>query len=174
MNVQEVTDFVQNFRKVMKHFQNSAKSTSLLNDTLAVFSMKKVHLMTLCPTRMSYLLDSCLKAGALFIPLCDVLTTIGIKKEETDSFLAPKNLFIVHILADLQPVFNKYLIKAGDKDDGIIINRFRLNKGLADHLSQEFDCTKLKSFVEGLSVDDKGNIVCSVNANNDKHTIQLN
>ena len=30
MNVQEVTDFVQNFRKVMKHFQNSAKSTSLM------------------------------------------------------------------------------------------------------------------------------------------------
>ena len=160
MNVQEVTDFVQNFRKVMKHFQNSAKSTSLLNDTLAVFSMKKVHLMTFCPTRMSYLFDACLKAVKLFITLCDVLTTIGIKKEETDSFLAPKNLFIVHILADLQPVFNKYLIKAGDKDDGIIINTFSLNKGLADHLSQEFDCTKLKSFVEGLSVDDKGNIVC--------------
>ena len=44
MNVQEVTDFVQNFRKVMKHFQNSAKSTSLLNDFLAIFSIKKVHL----------------------------------------------------------------------------------------------------------------------------------
>ena len=41
MNVQEVTDFVQNFRKVMKHFQNSAKSTPLLNDFLAVFSIKK-------------------------------------------------------------------------------------------------------------------------------------
>ena len=113
---------------------------------------------------MSYLLDSCLKAVELFMPLCDVLTTIGIKKEETDSFLAPKNLFIVHVLADLQPVFNKYLLK----DDGIIINTFRLNKGLADHLSQEFECTKLKSFVEGLSVDDKGNLVCSINANNDK------
>ena len=124
--------------------------------------------MTFCPTRMSYLLDSCLKAVELFMPLCDVLTTIGIKKEETDSFLAPKNLFIVHVLADLQPVFNKYLLKAVGKDDGIIVNTFRLNKGLADHLSQEFECTKLKSFVEGLSVDDKGNLVCSINANNDK------
>ena len=117
---------------------------------------------------MSYLLDSCLKAVELFIPLCDVLTTIGIKKEETDSFLAPKNLFIVHVLADLQPVFNKYLLKAVVKDDGIIINTFRLNKGLADHLSQEFECTKLKGFVEGLSVDDKGNLVCSINADKDK------
>ena len=72
----------------------------------------------------------------------------------------------MHILADLQPVFDKYLLKAVDKDGGIIINTFRLNKGLADHLSQEFESTKLKSFVESLSVDDKGNIVCSMNANN--------
>ena len=126
----------------MKHFQNSAKSTSLLNDTLAVFSMKKVHLMTFCPTCMSNLLDSCLKAAEFLIPLCDILITIGIKKEETDSFLAPKNLFIMHILADFQPVFNKYLLKAVDKDDRIIVNTFRLNKGLADHMSQEFECTK--------------------------------
>ena len=96
----------------MKHFQNSDKSLSLLNDTLVVFSMTKVHLMTFCPTRVSYLLDSCLQAVELFIPLYDALTTIGIKKEKTDSFLAPKNLFIRHILADLQPSFYKYLLKA--------------------------------------------------------------
>ena len=41
----------------------------------------------------------------------------------------------MHILADLQPVFSKYLFKAVDKYDGIIINTFRLNKSLADHLS---------------------------------------
>ena len=67
--------FCLKFSKINeKHFQNSAKCTSLLNDALAVFSMKKV------------------------------LTTIGIKKEETYFFLAPKNLFIIEILADLQPV----------------------------------------------------------------------
>ena len=95
----------------MKHFQNSAKSLSLLNDTLVVFSMTKVHLMTFCPTRVSYLLDSCLQAVELFIPLYDALTAIGIKKEKTN-FLALKNLFIRHILADLQPSFHKYLLKA--------------------------------------------------------------
>ena len=102
----------------MKHFQNSAKSTSLLNDTLVVFSMKKVHLITFCPTHTLHLLDSCLKAVELFIPLCDVVTTIGIKNEETSSFLAPKNL-IMHIHADLQPIFSKYLLKVVDKDDRI-------------------------------------------------------
>ena len=95
----------------MKHFQNSAKSLSLLNDTLAVSSMTKVHLITFCPTRVSYVLDSSLQAAELFIPLYDALTTIGIKKEKTN-FLAPKNLFIRHILADLPPRFHKYLLKA--------------------------------------------------------------
>ena len=96
----------------MKHFQNSAKRLSLLNDTLVVFSIAKVHLMTFCLTRVSYLLDSCLQAVELFITLYDALSTIGIKKEKTNSFLAPKNLFIGHILADLQPRFHKYLLKA--------------------------------------------------------------
>ena len=172
--MQEVTDFDQNFRKVMELFQNSAKSTSSFNDTLAIFSMKKVHLITFCPTCMSYLLESCLKAVELSIPVCDILTTIGTKKEETDSFLAPKNFFIMHILVDLQIVFNKYLLKAVDKDDGIIINTSRFNKGLADHLSQELEWNKFKKFAEGLPVDDKGNVICSFNAHNDKHTIQLN
>ena len=54
----------------------------------------------------------------------------------------------MHILADLQPVFNKYLFKTADKYDGIIINTFRLNKSLADHLLEQFKCTKLKSFVQ--------------------------
>ena len=40
-------------------------------------------------------------------------------------------------------------------------------------LSIQLSFVKL-SFVEGLSVDDKGNVVCSINANNDKHTLQVN
>ena len=40
-------------------------------------------------------------------------------------------------------------------------------------LSIQLSFVKL-SFVEGLSVDDKGNVVCSINAINDKHTLQLN
>ena len=32
---------------------------------------------------------------------------------------------------------------------------------------------KLNSFVQGLPVDDKGNIICSINANNNKHTTHL-
>ena len=79
----------------------------------------------------------------------------------------------MHTLADLQPIFNKYLRKAVDKDDGIIINTFRLNEGLADHLSQEFECNKIKSFVQGLSFDDHNNVICSTNAINDKQTFQL-
>ena len=132
------------------------------------------HLMKFCPTRMSYLLDSCLKAVELFIPLCDFRNIINIKKEETDSFLAPKKYFIMHILADLQPIFHKYLLKPVFKDDGIIINTYPINKVLADHLSQEFECSKLKRFVQGLPDDDKGNAICSINVNNNKNTIQLN
>ena len=37
--------------------------------------------------------------------------------------------------------------KAVDKDHEIVVNTFLLNQSLADRLSQEFECTKLKSLV---------------------------
>ena len=151
----------------MKHFQNSAKSTSSFNDTLAIFSMKKVDLITFCPTRMSYLLDSCLKLNYLYHFVTSLLQ-LASKKTKLILFLHQnKNLSCIFLLVFNQSLTNIYL-KAVDKDEQIITNIFGLDKGLADHISQEFECTKLKSFVEGLSVDDKGNLVCSINANNDK------
>ena len=71
----------------MKHFQNSAKSASLLHDTLAVFSMKKAHLITFCPTHMLHLLDSRLKAVELFIPLWMSLLQLASKKRKLILFL---------------------------------------------------------------------------------------
>lgn len=75
-------------------------------------------------TGAAYLLHSCLKAVELLVPLCNGLISVGFKKEETDSFLAPKNLFILHILADLEPVFNKIVLKTVDKDDKKVNDAF--------------------------------------------------
>ena len=178
INIQDISDFVQVFRKIMKHFKHSTKYTSLITDVLDILCMKKVHLITFCLTRIAYLLDSCLKAVELLVPIFDVLISAGVKMDETDSFLTPKDLFIMHILADLQPVFNKFLPKAVDKGDRVIIDAFQLNKGLADYLSQkEFECSKLKAFVQSLSVNDNGNVFCSIKQSSEdemKHDIQLN
>ena len=58
MNVAEVTEFLPYFCKVMKHFKLSGKSTCSLNEALEVMGMKNVHMVSFCPTRMSYLLSA--------------------------------------------------------------------------------------------------------------------
>ena len=52
-SVEEFKDFTTNLGPVLRHFKLSGKSTSLLNDALAILEMKPIHLMTWCPTWMS-------------------------------------------------------------------------------------------------------------------------
>ena len=137
MNVDTVTEFLQPFRKVMKHFKASGKSTSSLNDQLAIMGLKKIHLFSFCPTRMAYLLICCKQSVNLLVPLCDVMTTLDLKKEQRDYFMSPRSMFVMHILADLDPIFKKELLKVLDGDDGLIINSYRINTDFHTHLASQ-------------------------------------
>lgn len=87
MIIQDVSDFVQIFSKIVKHFKVTSKSTSLCNDVVDILFEKAF--MAFWLTGAAYLLHFCLKAVELLVPICDVLISVGLKKEETDSFLAP-------------------------------------------------------------------------------------
>ena len=54
---------------------------------------------------MMYLLTSCSQSVELLVPLCDVLVTLDLKKEQRDYFMSTKSMSIMHILANLEPVF---------------------------------------------------------------------
>lgn len=75
MSVQEVVEYTINLRPVLKHFKNSGKSLSLLNDALQLLEMKKLKALTWCPTRMGYLLISSKRSAELLVPLADVLSS---------------------------------------------------------------------------------------------------
>ena len=141
MNVEAVTEFLPSFRKAMRHFQLSGKSTCILNEALSVMGMKKIHLFSFCPTRMAYLLTCCSQSVTLLIPLCDVLVTLDLKKEQRDYFMSPKSMFVMHILADLDPVFKKVLLKVLDTDDGLIITAYRINISAHEPPSTKFNPT---------------------------------
>ena len=174
MCVVEVSEFLPYFRKIMKHFALSGKSSSALNDTLAVLHMRKVHMITFCPTRMCYLLTACALSVSLFVPICNVLVSLAIKKEQRDYFLSPKCMFIIHILADIETTFKKNFLKTLDTDNGIIIDTFRVNMEYAELLpSLEFPL--LSRFLEGLQFDDNGNLSVLVPITADNiHDINLN
>ena len=100
MNVSEISEFVPPFRTILRHFQQSGKSSCLLNEALGMLDMKTVHIMSFCPTRMAYLLYACAQVVDLLLPICDILTSSGIRKDESDIFLSPKSMIIMHLLAD--------------------------------------------------------------------------
>ena len=67
--------------------------------------MRTVQTTLFCPTRMAYLLTACAQLVDLLLPTCDALASVGIRKEENHIFLSPKLMIIMHLLADLEPIF---------------------------------------------------------------------
>ena len=59
MNISAVAEFFPSFQNIMKHFKISGKSSCVLNDALVVLRLMETHMMSLCPTRMAYLLSKC-------------------------------------------------------------------------------------------------------------------
>lgn len=102
MCVEEVVTFADGLRPVLRHFQQSGKSTSFLNEALTMLEMKNINVLTWCPTRMANLLDASRRTVSLLFPLCDVLSTCDIKVEERAYFMSPTCLAILHLMSDLQ------------------------------------------------------------------------
>ena len=124
MSVQEVVEYALNLRPVLKHFKNSGKSLSLLNDALRLLEMKQMKALTWCPTRMGYLLTSSKRSVELLVPLSDVLASCDIKSEFASYFLSPKCMAIMHILGDVESVFMEKFIRRLDGDNSVIIDVF--------------------------------------------------
>ena len=122
MNVPEVSEFLPALQSILRHFQLSGRSTAMLNDALEGLDMKTVHMMSFCPTRMSYILTACKQTVINLVPLCDAIATANLKSEENAAFMSPKGMIILHLLADLESVFLKYFLKVLDKDNSLIVS----------------------------------------------------
>ena len=92
-----------------------------------MMDMKTIHIMTYCPTRMSYLLTASTQMFNLLVPLCDVLATANIKEEERSLFMSPEGMILVHLLADL-----KNYLKILDFHDDLIISSYQISMSFAE------------------------------------------
>ena len=73
MSVLKVVRFAEGLQPILRNFTLSGKNSSMLNDALEIMEMKPIKLMTWCPTRMANVLDCCLHAVNILVPLCDFL-----------------------------------------------------------------------------------------------------
>ena len=76
---------------------------------------------------MSYLLTAAAQSVKLLVQVYDILASAGIKPEERDSFMSPKSMIVMHLLADLEAVFLKNYLRVLDEDSGLIIECYQVN-----------------------------------------------
>ena len=97
-----------------------------------MMDMKTIHIMTYCPTRMSYLLTASTQMFNLLVPLCDVLATANIKEEKRSLFMSLEGMILVHLLADLKNIFFKNYLKILDYHDDLIISSYQISMSFAE------------------------------------------
>ena len=97
-NIQVKSDILPNLYSVLRHFQLNGKSTHLLNEALESMEMKLIHLISFCPTRISYTHTVCSQLVKKLLTLCDVFVTAYMKKEQRDTFLSTNGMIIIHLL----------------------------------------------------------------------------
>ena len=173
-SVEEVKDFTTNLGPVLRHFKLSGKSTSLLNDALANLEMKPIHLMTWCPTRMSYILTASKRTVETLVPLCDVLVSADIKRVDKLYFMSAKSMIILHIPADLESTFIGSLLRKSDSDDSLIIEAYHCAVQFAEGTRNKFDTPLLDAFLGGVQVDNHGNVLVKIKIGESTHVITLN
>ena len=175
MCVDEVKTFARNIRILLNHLHLSGKSTALLKEAMHNLDMKPVHLVTWCPTRMMHLLIACRQTVENLVPICNVLVSADIKREERASIMSPKFMIMLHLLSDLEVVFGKELLRPLDCDDALIIEAYTLTMCFVEKQESNVKTPQLDRFMEGLKVDQFGNIIAVLSVpSGDRHEITLN
>ena len=111
--------------------------------------MKKIHMVTWCPVRMSYLLSPCKLTVDNLIVICDVLISVDIKKEERAYIMGLQSMIILHILGYLESEFGKSYLRKLDTDDVLISEAYYTSVKFSDNLKSEFKTTWLNKFLNG-------------------------
>ena len=70
----------------------------------------------------------------LLLPLCNILVTLDVKKEQHGVFLMLKSMFVLHVLADPEKPFQKQFLKSLDTDQSIAIDVCRIISTFAKSL----------------------------------------
>ena len=110
MNVPEVTTTYQNLRTIIKHFECSVKN----KETMETLGMAPLHLLSWCQTQMAHFLKSCSDFNQMVAAVYDTMYTKGIRVEERDTVFTAINVYIIKLMADLQPWFNTKFLKKAD------------------------------------------------------------
>lgn len=174
MNVAEVTVLYECLRTVIKHFESSIKNKDLLDEAMEILELQPLHLMSWCQTRMGHFLKACKIMDEMLPAVYDAMFTKGIRVEERDLLFTAKNIYIIKLLADIQPSYENGYLRKADKSNLLVSTVFNTAKKFADSIITS-KTPSADSFQASLRLDKPtGNLYADVKINNNVHTIMLN
>ena len=83
------------------------------------------------------------------------------------------NVYVLKIMADLHPVFQKNFLRQADKSDLLVSMVYNLSSSFAATL-ESVETSSADSFLESLQFDDNGNLLGVTKCERENHTMTLN
>ena len=175
MNVPEVFALYPVIRTVTNHFANSIKNKERLDECMRILDLTPLNLISWCQTRMAHFLTACTVFDTNLPALYDSMSTLDIRVEEREQLFTAMSIYVLKVVASLEPVFMKTYLRASDKSNLLVSESYNIANKLAVDLQKDSLETKnADSFLESLHFDENGNLLSSVSVNENQHVILLN
>ena len=173
MNVPEVTVVYECLRTVIKHFEQSIKNKETLDQAMEILDMTPLHLLSWCQTRMAHFLKSCAVFDDMLAAIYDTMYTRGIRIDERDLLFTCINVYIIKVMADLQPKFYAGFLRKADVSDLLVSEVFNMSESFAKSM-ENFTTPSADAFFVSLEFDGNGNLNGSTLVSGNPHTMMLN
>lgn len=102
-----MTILYEALRTVILHFTMSVKNKEKLQSCMAILEMKPLSQISWCATRMGHFLAACTMFSNSLVPAYDTMSSLNIRPEERDVIFTDMMIFVLKVLAALEPDFMK-------------------------------------------------------------------
>ena len=153
-------------RTVFKHFENSIKNKELLDEAMEILELQPLHLISWCQTRMGDFLKVCKVFDDMPPAVYDIMYTKGVRVGKRDLLYTAENIFIVKVLADIQPNFEKSYLRKADKSSLLV-------SMVASSITSVKTPSAYK-FKDSLRLDENGNLLADTEIKDNIHAMMLN
>ena len=173
MSVEQVKLLYDSLKTITKHFESSVKNKEKLNECMQMMNLTPIHLISWCTTRMAHFLEACVVFEEMLVPIHDTMFSLNIRNEERDVLFTAENLYTLKIMCDIYKDFHHGYVRMVDKSSLLVSTVFKIAQETADNI-ESIKTPKADAFLNGLEIDNNGNLTAKIDLNGDIHTFNLN
>ena len=140
---------------------------------MELLELQPLHLISWCQTRMGHFLKGCKVFDNMLLAVNDTMYIKGIWADERGLLFTAENIFIVKVLADIQPNFEKDYLWKADKSSLLVSTVYNTAKLFASSIIS-VQKPSADKFKDSLRLDENGNLPADTEIKDNIHTMMLN